>query len=85
MDVDPGVRDVIDALVNTSAVRGTMAIGGSIPFWRIAQVPADQFGVVDLVQSDKLVLEASREVFEFVGLDGDRLKVDSLDGHALSM
>lgn len=32
MDVDPGVRDVIDALVNTSAVRGTMVIGGSIPF-----------------------------------------------------
>lgn len=31
------------------------------------------------------MLEASREVFEFVGLDGDWLKVDSLDGHALSM
>ena len=83
MDVDPGAPVVIDALVNTSTVRGAMVIGGSIPFCGIAQVPADQLGVVDLVQRDEVVLEATREIFEFVGLDGDWLKVDSLDGHAL--
>lgn len=85
MDVDPGAPVVRDALINTSTVRGAMVIGSRIPFCRIAQVPTDQLGVVDLVQRDQLVLEAIREIFEFVGLDGDSLKVDSLDGHALLM
>lgn len=83
IDRDAVVLGVEDSMVKTSTVRCTVVVGCAIPFVLDAEIPVDNFGIVDLVHGDELVSEALVKLLELASVEAHGLEVDTLDGHGV--